>query len=1149
MSGQVYRLEGAQRDAIDPRESVWLSASAGTGKTQVLSARVLRLLLRSDTRPEQILCLTFTKAGAAEMAVRVNDVLARWVRLPDTKLASELGFIGAPIDPDTIARARSLFASVLDCPGGGLRIDTIHAFAQYLLASFPEEARLMPGTSAMDDRERDLLSRKVLGDLLIEAQRENDKATLHTIAEISRSKGPDAVIAWLMRCVAHHDLWIGPGAWSPPMRPRVSRLLGLSPDATREDAARLCDDAQFDLAAVREALQIAQDWDTATGRKIAEFLISWLAFDPATRLENLHGFYGTALTKAGTPIANLVKRAPEYGSAMERVITSLKQVEEQLALIELADSLTPMLELGRKFALQWDVAKAREGLIDFDDQIRRAASLLGDADMAPWIRYKMDRQFDHILIDEAQDTNRSQWDIIFGLIDDFYDGLGARDGKVRTIFTVGDYKQAIFGFQGTSPRNFQSAKERVAEKMAGAAENAAKLHDGPEPRYLNDLDLAQSYRTSEPVLDFVDRALEIIGPQSFGLEEGVSPHIGQPRAGLVTLWNTVTSEFDDDGEDSETEEEGWLSRHDRQMADRIARQIAEWMSGDAFTLEKDGKRRATPGDVMVLVRKRRELASLIVARLYARGVPVAGVDRLRLGNPLAVKDLMAALRFAVQPRDDLTLASLLVSPLGGWSQDDLLEHGYRPKNVGLWDHIRASEAPLVVATVASLGEILARADFSTPQALLHHILVGPMKGRQKLVARLGREANDPIDELLNAAQSYASSHIVSLQGFIQWFDAGDGELKRESGEGGDQVRVMTVHGSKGLQAPIVILADAAGRPSPPGALTLAEDLPGPDHPKHVPLPTPTKDQRVGPVLAAYEAAEAAEMEEHWRLLYVAMTRAEEALFIGGSLSPREKGEAHEDSWYARLKPLFGEDALDDPIWGARWEHGQAADPIASASKRKEASPDLQLPDWARQPVGAEPRPPRPLAPSSLGEAEPAFPPMKPGARLEAARRGTLIHALLERLPDVAESERKQAADLWLARHADELDASERKDILDQAMRVMTSEDLAALFGPESLAEVPFSALVDNRVIVGSVDRLLVDAKRVQIVDYKTTRRPPEAIGDIPAATIQQMAAYAAALEQIYPERAVQVSLVYTQTPQIFTLPSAMLRDEQARLSV
>ena len=1139
MSGKVYPLIGHQRDAVDPQESVWLSASAGTGKTQVLSARVLRLLLEPGADPSQILCLTFTKAGAAEMAVRVNEVLARWVRMEDTQLAEELGNLGARTDPDTRARARSLFARVLDCPGGGLRIDTIHAFAQYLLAAFPAEAEILPGSQPMEDRERDLLSREVLGELL----EGGDPRFVAAIAEMSRRKGADAVRGWLMKCAGYLDLWKLPG-WQGDLSGAVRRVLGVPGDAGPEWVGDACSDAVFPVASLLACSRINAEWGTKTGLDNADFAASWLAAGTQDRLAMLDGFFGTLLTKKGEPsrLGNLEKIDPSYGSRIEEVLEGIELVAQRRALLDLAEFLAPQLEAGRAFALRWQEAKAREGLVDFDDLIQRAAHLLSDAAVADWIRYKLDRSFDHILVDEAQDTNRAQWQIVEALTDDFFSGEGARSDRIRTIFTVGDVKQAIFGFQGTSPRNFIEAQGRFAERMHRAAEAADEARGAQRARTLQEYGLGQSFRTADNVLDFVDAAIGAIGSERLGLDRAAEAHKGQDRPGLVALWNTIHA---DSGMEEGEADDSWLGKHDRKLADRIARQVKRWMD-DGFPLVKGGKpRRAGPGDVMILVRKRRDLASLIVARLYRHGVPVAGVDRLRLGNPLAVKDLMAAIRFAAQPLDDLTLANLLVSPLVGWSQEELLEHGFRPKGVRLWEHLREGKHSRVAQTVADLREILRRADYDSPQQLLHWILVGPMDGRRALVARLGREANDPIDELLNAANAYAASHVASLQGFIRWFDAGEGEIKREAGEGGDQVRVMTVHGSKGLQAPIVILADAAIGPDGAGDLELADRPLGTDLVHPVPLPGLRKDEKVGPLSEAEDIASAEAMEEHWRLLYVAMTRAEEALFIGGSLGPRDaKNGPHEDSWYARLKPLFGEEALEDDLWGARWEWGALSDaklPPPSA----EAEPRTVLPDWAQRPVGPEPRPPRPLAPSGLGEVEGSDPPLPPEIAAGAARRGVLIHALLERLPEVAEEKREAKATAWLAKQAPDLPEAERAEMLARALDVLREPAFAAIFAPGALAEIPLAATVQGQVVMGTADRLLVTEETVTVVDFKTARRPPPSLDAVPETTLRQMAAYVAALEAIYPGRRVSAAVLYTQTPQLIALPEGALAPYKA----
>lgn len=1140
---RLFPLTPEQHPAVDPGEVVWLSASAGTGKTQVLSARVLRLLLNEGVSPSQVLCLTFTKAGATEMAARINEVLARWVRASELDLAADLQAIGADIGADSLARARTLFAQVLDCPGGGLRIDTIHAFAQWLLAAFPHEAGLVPGTRAMEDRDREMLLREVLADLLVTAERDNDAATLAALALLSVRLGPDAVQGYLLRCAAAREAWQGPGSWQPPMRPNVLRLIGLPGDASEADLAGLCSDEAFDLDALRCCLSAYSQWNGKKGMAGRAVIADWLSASPAQRLERLDELHKVLFTQKDTvrDVSSLEKFEAYFGQAAEAVLACSLAVRERRVLLELAQFLVPTLELGRKFALAWDEAKARAGFIDFDDQIRQAAALLTQNGLADWIRYKLDRRFDHVLVDEAQDTNAAQWRIIDALTGDFFAGEGAHADKLRTLFVVGDYKQAIFRFQGTSPENFEQARRRVKHAMMGLAENVVLLRRGDLARDLRELGLGRSFRTAKAILHFVDLAIGRIGHGAFGLAQEPEPHVGEERPGLVTLWQVVGSPAGSEDEGDEGEED-WLARSDRQLADRIARQVRTWLD-EGYPLVKGTRRRASAGDVMVLVRKRKELAGLIVARLHAAGVPVAGVDRLRLAAPLAVRDLMAALRFAAQPLDDLNLACLLVSPLIGWDQDDLLAYGYRGEGAALWDHLRRLRGGKVDGAVAALMELLRLADYDSPQALLHWLLTGPWQGRRKLVARLGGEANDPIDELLNAASAFAANEVPSLQGFIRWFDAGEGELKREATQGGDEVRVMTVHGSKGLQAPIVILADAADNPNSSRASPL--DLADPagagmdGEGRKIPLPALSKDEKLGRLAEAEAQLRAEEMQEHWRLMYVAMTRAEEALCIAGALGAKEK-EPAPDSWYARLAALFqAEEWVEDALWGARAEHGERPSGAVPAKVTRLAELPL-LPPWLERAAPAEPRPPRPLAPSALGEELAADPPWPPGAGQAAARRGVLLHRLLERLPEAAEADRKPAAQAWLARAASDLDGAARAEIAASALAVVSDRRWADLFSAEALAEVPIAATVGDQVVAGTIDRLLLREDRIRLVDFKTARRPPASLDEVPVAILRQMAAYAAALEATYPGRPVDAALLYTQVPRLIEIPAQLL---------
>ncbi len=1160
--GLVFPLKDNQLLAADPEHNVWLSASAGTGKTQVLSARVLRLLLREDVAPSQILCLTFTKAGAAEMANRINAVLARWVRLPSTVLGKELGYLGADIDPATQERARSLFASVLDCPGGGLRIDTIHAFAQFLIGNFPEEAGLAPGTRVMDDRSRELLARDVLTDLFEEAERTNDVRVLDAIEQFTTRKDAAALHKWLMRAADAQDMWEGKDAWQSPMGARVRQTLGIPADADEAWASEPLHPDIFPDNQLQAILEALRQWGKPSGDKAIAGIEQWLRLDHHERAGSIDCLVGGVLNSELLPNGNLrhaAKLDPSFVEHQTVVGEQIAKFEDRRALLSCAEIVASALEIGSAFAVRWEARKAREGLLDFSDLIRKAASLLGNSEAADWIRYKLDRHFNHILIDEAQDTNRSQWDIVEALIDDFFAGEGARGDKLRTIFTVGDYKQAIFGFQGTSPENFARAKARVHARIEAASEGIRAGRFNRRAPGWQDLDLGRSFRTAHIVLGFVNSVIGMLGFGEFGLDKEPAEHEGENRPGMVTLWPPVKpeeaeKESEEDG--TEESERDWLPRHDTLLAEKITDQVHRWVSGiEPFVLAKGTRRHAQAGDIMVLVRQRKELAAQIVAKLYARGVPVAGVDRLRLGAPLAVKDVMAALRFAAQPQDDLALANLLASPLIGWTQDNLLAHVPRPDKVRLWDYLKRTDAPPLVAETADrMRDLLRRADYQTPQALIAWLLTGPWQGRARLVERLGAEANDPLDELINTAFAYEAEHWASLAGFIAWFDAGTGDLKRDSDSASGQVRVMTVHGSKGLQAPIVILADAAGAPGEAGDLALEDNSLGEvlDRARQVPLPPLGKDEKKGRIAEAEEAKKKAVLQEHWRLLYVAMTRAEEALFVGGSLNKKEaaKGEPHEDSWYARLAPLFEGEELDDPIWGWRKEWGERAEPLVPEDSGGQASAEpFVLPHWATTPIGPEPRPPRPLAPSSAGEDKGGDPPLPPEATRHAARRGNLIHALLERLPDVPLAERESAARRWLERQAGDLAADLRDEILAAALGVLDHPDFAAIFSAQTLAEVPIAATVDGVVAAGTADRLLIEDGRITVVDFKTTRRPPASSDAIPVATLRQMAAYVAALEAIYPGREVRAGVLYTHAPVLFALARDALAHHKNALQV
>lgn len=1125
MSGRIQflkRLEGAQKAASEPQSQIWLSASAGTGKTHVLTARVLRLLL-NDAPPETILCLTFTKAGAAEMAERIQARLAAWVRMADADLRKELNALDEPYDDRAVRKARRLFARVLDAPGGGLRIQTIHAFCQTLLAAFPAEAGLAPGFQPLEGRAEAALARATLAEMLVGAERGGDLGLIDDIQKLSRRLGEEKAERYLSLCARAPDALAALGP-RQGIEARVRTALQVPLSDVEEAIQATLTDEVFDCALLRRIVDANRSWGTKTGLDHAEIGAAFLAADPRERAAMLQELISIARTKSGDPrsfTARLLDCDPAHDTNCADLAEAIDVLLGLRRRAELSGLLAAGLRAGQAYAAAYSAAKRAQGAVDFDDLIRLAIRLLQRPGVGAWIRYKLDRRTDHILVDEGQDTNAQQWAIVRALAEEFFVEEPVREKRERTIFAVGDFKQAIFGFQGTDPIFFAAAREG----FHGAAEESGRV--------LHRLALDRSFRSTETVLAVVDRLIEQIGTERLGLLDAAEPHRSARGRlpGVVSLWKPVSL---DGGVAAEDEgEESWIDDAARDFAIRLARQVRDWLREPLWLA---GRGRALrPEDVLILVRKRGDLASLIVARLHAEGVPVAGVDRLRLDAPLAVRDLMAAIRFVLQPEDDLNLASLLVSPLFGLSQDDLYQLGFN--RVGsLWQAVASHRA------AAGLRHLLARADLTSPYQFLEDILSGPLDGRRKLMRRLGTEARDPIEELLNAALAFESDATPTLQLFLDWFDRDEVEVTRDPSAPLDAVRVMTVHGAKGLQAPLVILADAAGDPDSSRTGTIAWQIE--KEVDALPVFRPRKAELAGSLADALAKVEKREREEHWRLLYVAMTRAEEYLVIGGALGPRAKGRPPAESWYSALDAALaslGAEEIADSRWGGmRTLVGGTEESARRRLPGTTAKAAAEVPAWLRRPAPQESRPPRPLAPSALGEDRVADPPPGP-ALLAAARRGRLLHALFERLPALPPETRVATGERWLEHSGGVEDAAERAALVRDVCAVIADPAHAVIFAGDALTEAPIAAVLpDGLVVAGTVDRLLVAPDHVLLVDFKTGRRVPSGLDQVPDHHIRQMSAYAAALAVIFPDRPLDAALLYTSGPILIPLSQAVL---------
>ncbi|HCQ64173.1 MAG TPA: double-strand break repair helicase AddA [Rhodobacteraceae bacterium] len=1103
-----------QIEAADPTANTWLSANAGSGKTRVLTNRVARLLL-TGVSPQNILCLTYTKAAASEMQNRLFGTLGAWAMKPADALRDELEKLGVE-DTGDLAQARRLFAAAIETPGG-LKIQTIHSFCAAILRRFPLEAGVSPQFQEMDDRSAKLLQAEVLDDMALGPKR----AGLEALARFFTDSDFTALTAEIVRRrggftadVSEDEIrgWFGlePGFGEPELE-----ALAFAPG----DGRLIVD--------LIEALNQGSSNDVKAAGYLSDIDPAGLSINDLPVLERV--FLIGAKSKTQEPFTAKIGAFPTKATREGAAAPLMDGLEGLMARVEVArpkrlglDAAQKTLALhrfARPFVADYEVRKQARGWLDFDDLILRAGLLLNDPGLAAWVLYRLDGGIDHILVDEAQDTSPDQWRVIESLAREFTSGESARSERMRTLFVVGDMKQSIYSFQGADPTGFT----RMQGQFAGAF--------GQVGVTLRDLELEYSFRSSLAVLNFVDHALE----EAPGLGREVK-HVtfDTERPGRVDLWPVVEKE--DDAEPAH-----WTDPVDMpaptdapvKLAGLIADTIAEMLETGTIPAKDGGLRPIAAGDIMVLVRRRSALFHQIIRACKARGVPIAGADRLRIGGELAVKDLTAVLAFLATPEDDLSLAAALRSPLFGLDEDDLFRLAHPRGKAYLWNALRDAGA-LHGKTLSCLDDLRGQADYLRPYELIDRILTRH-DGRRRLVARLGTEAEDGIDALLAQALAYERIEVPSLTGFLTWLAAEEVEIKRQMDSAGDRVRVMTVHGAKGLEAPVVILPDTGKRRAN-------------DRDRLVETETGTawkiaKDAAPPVLRAAADARAEREREEAMRLFYVAMTRAESWLIIAaaGDVGKPDDGEV----WYRIAEAGMAEAGAvrfefnGEP--GLRFETGDWHADVTPRETAEHGAP-VTLPAWTTEiasPPGAEPRP---LSPSDLGGAKIVFgPDDEPDADdTEAAlRHGRQVHRLLEFLPSYKRDDWTETARALLAFGEDAAPTAEADALLTQVRRVLDAPDLAHLFAAETLAEVEISAPAGSESTVrihGIIDRLIVEPGRVLAVDFKTNRIVPDRPEDIPEGILRQMGAYEAGLRDIYPGRRIDTAILWTRQARLMLLP-------------
>ncbi len=1150
----------AQAAASDPEISAWVAANAGSGKTHVLAQRAIRLLL-AGVPPARILCLTFTKAAAAHMANQVLNTLREWVGLDDDALDERLAALDArPKSDARRAAARRLFATAIETPGG-LKVQTIHAFCDRVLHQFPFEARVPAGFEVLEEAGESELLNRVRGSVLLDAANEPASElgrAFATAVAAAGDKSLSEVFDEVVRARRNLRRLLEPGGLDRAAREIASALALAVRDSLAEIEKEIVSGKHLprsEWASVAAALQAMSGNARTRGESLAEAAAA--DREPAVDLYLSLFFTSEGKQRAESQFGSTALRA-EHPALFKRLFDERerlpKLLEKRRAAIAL-ERTQALNVIARAMIERYEEMKRARGVLDYDDLIGRTVDLLTN-EAAAWVHYKLDGGIDHILIDEAQDTSPEQWKIVEKLAEEFFAGSGARADRVRTIFAVGDEKQSIFAFQGADPAGFHRMRLQFKKRLSDIDR---AFHDGR-------LDL--SFRSAAGIVQAVDAIFA--RPEAFrGLSKDPSEKNTVHQAiradvpALVEVWDTVAPPSDSE------DELAWDAPLNAQsvasapalLAQQIAKAAKCWLAGGMAIGDPQSETPRAPhaGDIIVLVRQRGPLFEAILRALKNEDLPVAGADRLKLAEHLAVMDIAALGDALLLEGDDLALACALKSPLLGFDDDDLfrLAHGRTGTLSGTLKQAASADA-----RVARAQQKIARwreeARTLRPFDFLSRVL-GRDGGRELILGRLGAEAADALDELLAHALAYETIETPSLQGFLAFLRRSGSQVKRDLEVKSAAVRVMTVHGAKGLEAPIVVLADTTFVPegrNDPWLMPMAKEADAPSRGFVWALAHKDDSQALA---SARKAVRDAEEEEHRRLLYVALTRARDALIVCGCETKRhEKSGLQENCWYRLVRDALApelEECQDtgygfDGIW--RWRpEGKRRIELRAA----EVSAESISPAWLRKPAILDlVKAPRRLVPSLILPGESRAGEAGVQANLDAKRRGTIIHRLLQELPKFTIESRSDEAARFLARTAGDLSDETRGNLSAEALAVLDHPEFAILFGPQSRGEIELIGRLGGSIgkgafeVAGRIDRLVAMDNAILIADYKTDVRPPARPEDASEGYLAQLALYRALLSEWLPDRAMRAFLVWTAAPAIQEVPESLLDEAWRRVT-
>ena len=1119
-----------QHRAADPASSVWVSANAGTGKTRVLTARILRILI-NGARISEVMGVTYTRAAAAEMRNRIYSTPAKWAVMDESALINDIIALGIERPSQKqINTARSLFAKLLDAPAA-IRIETVHAFCQSVLRRFPFEAGIQPYFELATELQAKTLQEDAIADVMSAQDEESQNALARLAVSVAEANLIKPVMAvWRYERVMTHiqndpirlkrDLYNALGCVKAADDPEAA-IAALNLDLIRPPHE---DKLRFFATKCNEG--------TDAEKKRGAYLTSWLAYDEEERVKDVDKYVRNFLTlkmtvsKQNKPTKALKESYPETEEIFNDEGTRLALIKHQIRAIETANLTSALYQVAGRISASYHRRKTNAGLMDYDDLITNTTSLLKQNGGASWVRYKLDEGITHLLVDEAQDTSPGQWAILKSLAEEFFTGDDGSE-QDRSLFSVGDYKQSIYSFQGARPDLFNDQRSRFKDM----ARQSGKPFD--------EVDLDTSFRTVAPILRLVDQVMKPAGDEGMeGLPgigdfpDHVVSRIGD--AGFIEIFAPIDSNKTPKTEPYQTYRSGEAEGGNVMLA----RRITAWLKDRVGTKMIPSKGRVMrAGDVMILLRKRDKFAAILDRELRRSGLPVAAVDRAKLTEEIAVMDLMALGQVMLLPEDDLSLATVLKSPLFGLDEDDLFALAYDRGGKTLQQRLAESAAKgnRFIHVHARLTTWLGLAEMTPPSQFFRAVLTPEVTAA--FIARLGANVEKTLAEFLAKTREFEDVNAPSLQKLIAVLGDSEMDIKRENAvSDSDEIRMMTMHGAKGLEAPIVVLPQLIYPSYKAPDLYDIAYMDG-----TLPVVAPSGSFQVDIVEEAKEKSKNAQQEEENRLLYVAMTRAEDGLLIGGFTTSKNKCE---DSFYqmvrSELERNFDvENHEEDKDIVLETHQIEAVEPQKILDK---SHVEVISPAWLKTPAPPEKTPPRPLSPSRYAAIPPTHSPTGQ-ERKKAMLRGSLTHRLLEILPGLDESARMRAAARIISPMVglDKLSQDDADTALSETLHLIDHDELSGIFSQRSRAEVPISGRVGNNVVSGVIDRLVIDDDQIMIIDFKTGMSPERGV-DINRSYIAQQGIYVRVLSQIWADRPVRAGLIYTEDASLYWLDGDEMRE-------